>query len=449
MRYFCLQGNLGSRRTGILLAVVALAAVAVSAASAARLRVLVLTSGNRTDSNRTAQTIDALVVHVTEGRFLGSVRWLRNHHSGGSSHYIVSRRGEVVQLVSVTDVAWHAGNRWTNRRSIGIEHEGWTYRGGFTDSQYRASARLAAYLAHRYGIPLDREHVVGHNEVPNPRRPGFYGGVDGHQDPGRRWRWQHYMRLVRYFAAHPEQPLYVRNMSIKPSILPTLGGGLRAAMTKTRAVAENVAPAKSLPRRSVVDRDATVRGSALWWSGVTSWKRWRRGIYKVDFLVDGRKLWTDRTWPFSFRAHRGWDSTTVANGRHMLVIRAYGRRGFRSRKSVPIRVANPPLALTLSGTGAGVHGVATIGIQVSERVKRVALYVDGRTVSRDGSAPYSLVWDTTAEQEGPHDVIVYARGRNGRRAAQQLSLIVANSDTIPPSLQLAWKGKLGDDELVR
>lgn len=431
----------------LLAAALALAAVAVSAASGARLRVLVLNSQNRTDSNRTAATIDELVVHVTEGRFIGSVRWLRNHRSRGSSHYVVSRRGEVIQLVSVTDVAWHAGNRWVNRRSIGIEHEGWTYRGGFTDSQYRASARLAAYLAHRYGIPLDREHVIGHNEVPNPRRPGFYGGADGHQDPGRRWRWAHYMRLVRYFAAHPEQPLYVRTMIVKPSRLPTLGGGLRAAISKTRSAAAEVAPlAKPVPRRAVVDRGATVRGSALWWSGVTATRRWRRGIYKVEFLVDGKPLWTDWTWPFSFRAHRGWDSTSVANGRHMLVVRAFGRRGFRSRKSVPVRVANPPLALSLNGTGAGVHGVAEIGVTISERVKRVALYVDGRAVSRDASAPYSLVWDTRAETEGPHDVIVYARGRNGRRAAEQMSLIVANADNIPtPSLELAWRGSLGDD----
>jgi N-acetyl-anhydromuramyl-L-alanine amidase AmpD len=437
---------LGSRRSIILLVVVALAAVAVSAASAARLRVLVLKTGNRTDSNRTAKTIDTIVIHVTEGRFLGSVRWLRNHHSHGSSHYVVSRRGEVVQLVSVTDVAWHAGNVWVNRRSIGVEHEGWTFRGGFTDSQYRASARLVAYLAHRYGIPLDREHIIGHNEVPNPRRPGFYGGIDGHLDPGRRWQWEHYMQLVRYFAAHPEQPAYVRAMKIKPSILPTLGGGLQAAIAKT----ESVAPGQPAPpRRAVVDRRATVRGSALWWSGITSWKRWQRGIYKVDFIVDGRTLWTDRTWPFSFRAHRGWDTTTVANGRHMLVVRAYGRRGFRSRKSVPVRVANPPLALTLSGTGVGVHGEAQIGVRVSEKVQRIALYVDGRAVSRDARAPYSLVWNTTTEAEGPHEVIVYARGRNGRRAAERLSLIVANAPNIPSSLELAWHGTLGDDELVR
>jgi hypothetical protein len=135
-------------------------------AAQAGMRVLFLPTDNRTDSNRTARSIDQLVVHVTEGSFVGSVRWLRSRRSHGSSHYVVSRRGEVVQLVSVTNVAWHAGNRGTNRRSIGIEHEGWTARGGFPEAQLDTSARLAAFLARRYGIPFDRAHVIGHHEVP-------------------------------------------------------------------------------------------------------------------------------------------------------------------------------------------------------------------------------------------------------------------------------------------
>ena len=68
------------------------------------------------------------------------MRWLRNPRSHGSSHYVVSKRGEIVQLVSTTDVAWRAGNRRTNLRSIGIEHEGRLRRGGFTRAQYDASA---------------------------------------------------------------------------------------------------------------------------------------------------------------------------------------------------------------------------------------------------------------------------------------------------------------------
>jgi N-acetyl-anhydromuramyl-L-alanine amidase AmpD len=405
-----------------------LAAAVATTASAARMRVLVLRSGNHTDSNRTARTIDRIVIHSTEGRFLGSVGWLRNPRSGGSSHLVVSRRGQIVQLVSVTDVAWHSGNNRWNRHSIGIEHEGWTGRGGFTEAEYRASARLVAYLAHQYGIALDRGHVVGHDEVPNPYRRGLFGGVDGHRDPGRHWNWRHYMGLVHAYSVHPEQPRYVRWMRIQPSPAPPRGADWPA------------------PRRSVVDRNATVRGVALWWSGITGPQHWRKRVYKAEFVVDGRVLWVDHAWPFSFNRHRGWDSRTVANGRHMLVVRGYGRRGYRSRRSIPIRVTNPPMQLEVSGsaTNGGVQGVASIGARPDEPVDRVALYVDGRPVSRDARAPYELRWDTAGEAEGRHELVVYARGHRGRRAAVTMPVVVANAPDVPVSLQLAWGSSLDE-----
>src|SRR5437870_4461769 len=105
---------MGSRPTRLLAISATLLALAASAASASGLRVLVMHSPNRTDSNRTARTIDGIVIHATEGHFLGSVRWLANARSDGSAHFVVSKQGQVVQLVSVTDVAWHAGNNWWN-----------------------------------------------------------------------------------------------------------------------------------------------------------------------------------------------------------------------------------------------------------------------------------------------------------------------------------------------
>ena len=104
-------------RLTLLAATVAVAAVCVAAADAAGVSVLWLESGNRTATNRKLSSLDHVVVHVTEGSFWGSVRWLRNRRSHGSSHYVVSRRGEIVQLVSTSDVAWHAGNRRVNRQN--------------------------------------------------------------------------------------------------------------------------------------------------------------------------------------------------------------------------------------------------------------------------------------------------------------------------------------------
>jgi N-acetyl-anhydromuramyl-L-alanine amidase AmpD len=158
-------------------------------------------SSNYTASDRGAPQIDVIVIHVTEGSWSTAINWFQTPSAGASAHYVVrSQDGEIAQCVSDMNIAWHAGNWPVNRISIGIEHEGfiddpkW-----FTPQMYRASAKLAAYLCRSYGIPIDRQHIIGHNEVPGcPSGEG--GGVDCHTDPGPWWRWDHYMKLVWRFA---------------------------------------------------------------------------------------------------------------------------------------------------------------------------------------------------------------------------------------------------------
>jgi N-acetyl-anhydromuramyl-L-alanine amidase AmpD len=58
---------------------------------------------------------------------------------------------------------------------------------------YRSLARLTRYLADRYDIPLDREHIIGHDQVPGPTAV-FQPGM--HWDPGRYFAWAHFMALV-------------------------------------------------------------------------------------------------------------------------------------------------------------------------------------------------------------------------------------------------------------
>src|SRR3954465_4445566 len=132
---------MGSRRGQLALGAVLLATAAgASAAGAATLRVLIRHTPNETETNRTAKTIDAIVIHDTEGRFVGSVRALQNANREASAHFVVSRRGQVVQPVPVADVAWPSGNSRWNLHAIGIEHEGWADRPrSYTEAEYRAS----------------------------------------------------------------------------------------------------------------------------------------------------------------------------------------------------------------------------------------------------------------------------------------------------------------------
>lgn len=133
--------------------------------------------------------IDRVVIHVTQSDFATALRVFRAPEHAASAHYVVpAHGGRTVQMVREMDVAFHAGDLAWNERSIGIEHEGFVDRpSNFTESMYRSSARLTAGVCKRYGIPADREHIVGHSQVP----------ATDHTDPGRHWDWERYLRYVR------------------------------------------------------------------------------------------------------------------------------------------------------------------------------------------------------------------------------------------------------------
>ncbi|MFD7877216.1 N-acetylmuramoyl-L-alanine amidase [Streptomyces sp. NPDC059766] len=142
-------------------------------------------------------TIDRVVVHVTQGGFDSAVKAFQDPRHGAAAHYIVRKDGHVTQMIRELDVAFHAGNRSYNERSVGIEHEGFVERASsFTEAMYEGSARLTAAICARYGIPVDRAHIIGHVEVP---------GTD-HTDPGPHWDWPRYLRLVRAAGAASARP---------------------------------------------------------------------------------------------------------------------------------------------------------------------------------------------------------------------------------------------------
>jgi N-acetyl-anhydromuramyl-L-alanine amidase AmpD len=149
-------------------------------------------SENYTDAERVRERVDYIIVHTTQGSWSGSINWFQNPSARVSSHFVVrSSDGKIAQCVRGRDIAWHAGNWTYNHSSIGIEHEGYVNEPKwYTAEMYRASAKLAAFLSTRWGIPIDRDHIIGHNEVP---------GSD-HQDPGPYWSWKTYMNLVRGYA---------------------------------------------------------------------------------------------------------------------------------------------------------------------------------------------------------------------------------------------------------
>jgi N-acetyl-anhydromuramyl-L-alanine amidase AmpD len=162
-------------------------------------------ANTKCDTSRGA--IDYVVVHDTEGGWDASVATLQND-PGKSVHYIVDRDGKVGQFLHEDVTAYHAGNYYYNQHSVGIEHVGYATQ-TYPEAQYAASAKLVGYLIQKYGVAVDRAHVIGHDQVPNGGVVGesaaacsgppktcesgsSYGGADNHRDPGD-WEWATFM----------------------------------------------------------------------------------------------------------------------------------------------------------------------------------------------------------------------------------------------------------------
>lgn len=160
------------------------------------------------------QSVDSIVIHDTEADWettLGLVQdptYLAWHYS------IRSTDGLIAQHIKTKDVGWHAGNWYVNAKSVGVEHEGFLTApdAWYSEAMYRTSARLVKYLAQRYGIPLDRQHILGHDNVPGTTTAGIPAM---HTDPGPYWDWAHYFALMGK-PFHPSAGPNAQLVTVRP-----------------------------------------------------------------------------------------------------------------------------------------------------------------------------------------------------------------------------------------
>lgn len=140
--------------------------------------------GDMTETN-----IQAIVLHGTAGPVGASLSWLLNAKSKVSSNYLISKRGQIYELVS-----WDSGRRsWANGivenwdRSLAwlaravkdeinpnwitwsIEHEAseteMKSHASMTDAQFNSSIELTAFLLRKAGLKANHQTVIGHNQI--------------------------------------------------------------------------------------------------------------------------------------------------------------------------------------------------------------------------------------------------------------------------------------------
>ena len=121
---------------------------------------------------RDGRRVAFIVEHWTASSFDAAYARFMDPRSIVSAHYLISRDGRIVQLVSEDDTAYHAGDYEANEESIGIEHEASPSLAP-SDALYAASAALHADIAARYAMTLEvGSTVVPHNAIVATQCPG-------------------------------------------------------------------------------------------------------------------------------------------------------------------------------------------------------------------------------------------------------------------------------------
>jgi N-acetyl-anhydromuramyl-L-alanine amidase AmpD len=149
--------------------------------------------------------INYIIIHDTEGSYDSAISTFQNPASYVSANYVIrSSDGAVTEMVPPADVSWGAGDWYVNMHAVNIENEGFAAQGRtwYTEAMYQSDAALVRYLAAEYGIPLDRAHILGHEDVPGPTNTWT---AAQHWDPGPFWNWNHFMALVHGVSDAAEQ----------------------------------------------------------------------------------------------------------------------------------------------------------------------------------------------------------------------------------------------------
>lgn len=134
--------------------------------------------------SRNGIAIDRIILHhnATTNKDVAMNTWLLGGSAGTSAHYECTPT-EIIGCVGEQYSAFHAGGTGgadipkisnPNQRSIGIENVNSSGAPNWSIDPRTVTncARLVADICKRYGIPCDRQHVLGHNEVTATACPG-------------------------------------------------------------------------------------------------------------------------------------------------------------------------------------------------------------------------------------------------------------------------------------
>jgi len=152
------------------------------------MKILTNFSPNYSKKARNKKAIKTVIIHYTGMQSeIESIKRLKNPKFKVSCHYLINRKGKIIQMVKDENVAWHAGkSKWKNFKnlndnSIGIELVNKGHQFGyqqFSQLQIKSLIWLCKKLKKKYSI--GRENFLGHSDIAPLRKT----------DPGEKFPWK-------------------------------------------------------------------------------------------------------------------------------------------------------------------------------------------------------------------------------------------------------------------
>ena len=137
---------------------------------------------------RVKNRIKFIIIHYTGMKKESTaIKRLQDPKSKVSSHYLIKRNGEIINLVPDLFEAWHAGDSsWKhfkslNKNSIGIEITNPGHKHGykrFSKKQIFSLQKLLNILVKKYKIK--KKYILGHSDIAPDRK----------KDPGEKFPWE-------------------------------------------------------------------------------------------------------------------------------------------------------------------------------------------------------------------------------------------------------------------
>jgi N-acetyl-anhydromuramyl-L-alanine amidase AmpD len=361
--------------------------------------------GNYDPANRPKDMkVNYIVIHDTEGSYNSAIAHFQDTHSYVSAHYVIrSSDGAVTQMVPTSNVAWHAGDWYMNMHSIGIEHEGYAATGAswYSEAMYQSSANLVKYLAKKYDIPLDRDHILGHDNMPSltdSRMPSM------HWDPGPYWDWDHYMSLL----------------TGKPGDSNSTNANHKNAVTINPTMSRNVQTVNNCtdPADPTTCSDLTAPSNFVY---LRTQPNNSAPLISDKLLHPGNQPGTNKIYDWSAKATTGMQFGLADQQGDWTAIWFSGQKGwFLNPKNAPTasferaKTIKPKPGVTSIGVYGGAYPETSVypaGVNGPAQPLLSYTIPADQTYVSDGTVPTDFFYDATVDYSLPHDHEIF-RGKD-------------------------------------